>query len=249
MGAAEGGAGRGAVRDGPPLSGRAPDGGGRRLAAAERGEVALRAARTGAVVEGGAAPHTLVAPGGVGARVRAAARRGPPRPRRGVPRRHQRPRPPEGRRGKGGPSANSLGRSRGGYGTKACAACDARGLPLGFALIPGQASELRAAPALLLLAAHLGPLGRVVCDGSYASAPWLALIEEAGATPVVRPNPTHRRARDHDRAAYRGRHRVENLWARLKEWRAVATRHDKTAASFLGGLHLAAAFDWLSNGP
>lgn len=65
----------------------------------------------------------------------------------------------------------------------------------------------------------------------------------------MRPNPTHRRARDHDRAAYRGRHRVENLWARLKEWRAVATRYDKTAASFLGGLHLAAAFDWLSNKP
>ncbi|MBL7236999.1 MAG: transposase, partial [Komagataeibacter hansenii] len=32
--------------------------------------------------------------------------------------------------------------------------------------------------------------------------------------------------------AYRHRHLVENLWARLKEWRAVATRYEKTAASF-----------------
>jgi transposase len=38
---------------------------------------------------------------------------------------------------------------------------------------------------------------------------------------------------------------VENLWARLKEWRAIATRYEKTAASFLGVLHLAAALDWL----
>jgi transposase len=36
-----------------------------------------------------------------------------------------------------------------------------------------------------------------------------------------------------------------NLWARLKEWRAVATRYEKTARSFLGVLHLAAALDWL----
>jgi thioester reductase-like protein len=38
---------------------------------------------------------------------------------------------------------------------------------------------------------------------------------------------------------------VENLWARLKEWRAFATRYEKTARSFLGVLHLAAALDWL----
>jgi transposase len=37
----------------------------------------------------------------------------------------------------------------------------------------------------------------------------------------------------------------QGLWVRLKEWRAVATRYEKTATSFLGVLHLAAAFDWL----
>ncbi|WP_408735494.1 transposase [Belnapia rosea] len=75
---------------------------------------------------------------------------------------------------------------------------------------------MRAAPALLMVAAHLGHLGRVVCDGAYASAPWLLLVEEAGAQPVVRADTTHRNARPYDRAAYRRRHRVENLWARLK---------------------------------
>jgi transposase len=36
---------------------------------------------------------------------------------------------------------------------------------------------------------------------------------------------------------------VERLWARLKEWRAVATRYEKTATSFMGVLCLAAALD------
>jgi transposase len=79
---------------------------------------------------------------------------------------------------------------------------------------------------------------------------WRAAIRAAGAEPVVPANPTHRSApREYDRAAYRRRHRVENLWARLKEWRAVATRYDKTAAAYLGALYLAAAFDWLSHKP
>ncbi len=43
--------------------------------------------------------------------------------------------------------------------------------------------------------------------------------------PVIRPNPTHRRRpTNFDRTAISRRHPVENHWARLKEWRAVATR-------------------------
>ena len=44
---------------------------------------------------------------------------------------------------------------------------------------------------------------------------------------------------------YNNRNRVERLWARLKEWRAVATRYEKTARSFMGVLCLAATFDWI----
>jgi transposase len=40
---------------------------------------------------------------------------------------------------------------------------------------------------------------------------------------------------------------VERLWARLKEWRAVATRYEKTARSFLSVLCLAASLDWIKN--
>ena len=45
--------------------------------------------------------------------------------------------------------------------------------------------------------------------------------------------------------AYNNRNMVERLWARLKQWRAVATRYEKTARSFPGVLCLAAAIDWI----
>ena len=44
---------------------------------------------------------------------------------------------------------------------------------------------------------------------------------------------------------YVNRERVERMWNRLKEWRAIATRYEKTARSFVADLHLAAACDWL----
>lgn len=74
------------------------------------------------------------------------------------------------------------------------------------------------------------------------------MIEEAGAEPCVPANRTHPPA-SYDRATYRRRHKVENLWARLKDMRAIAFRFEKTASSFAGALHLAAALDWLSNRP
>ena len=85
---------------------------------------------------------------------------------------------------------------------------------------------------------------RVVADRGYSSHAFRAHIWSLGARPAI---PTHR---DEAPVAcpepiYNNRNRLERLWARLKEWRAVATRYDNTAASFRGGLHLATAFQWL----
>ena len=136
------------------------------------------------------------------------------------------------RRAQKGGSLHALGRSRGGWGTKACAVCDAQGRPLGFALIPGQASELRAAPDLLLLVAWLGTVRRVVCDAAYSSAAWFALVMEAGALPVVRANPTHPQPKHFNRAAYRRRTRSKTYGPSSRSGAPSPTRYDKTAKSF-----------------
>jgi transposase len=148
---------------------------------------------------------------------------------------------------KGGSSAQrdareALGRSRGGYGTKACVIADGSGRALGFMLAPGQAHELPLAPDLLEIVP--GDPGWVIADRGYASDAFRQCIWDAGARPAIPPKRT-----DAPVACppwiYNNRNRVERLWARIKEWRAVATRYEKTAASFMGVLCLAAAFDWI----
>ncbi|MEL6778061.1 MAG: transposase, partial [Cyanobacteria bacterium J06597_16] len=47
-------------------------------------------------------------------------------------------------------------------------------------------------------------------------------------------------------ALYTARHLIENFFAKLKQYRAIATRYDKTAVNFLGAVHLAAAVIWLN---
>lgn len=149
---------------------------------------------------------------------------------------------------KGGMKRHRLGRSRGGYGTKAVAACDARGLALSFALLCGQASEPKAAPDLLDAVCAMGAPGRVVCDRAYSARDRRGRIEAAGTEPCVPANKTHPPV-PYDATAYKRRRHVENLWARLKENRALAMRYEKTATSYVGNLLLAASLDWLSNGP
>ncbi|MGG5812011.1 IS5 family transposase [Falsiroseomonas sp. CW058] len=137
-------------------------------------------------------------------------------------------------------AGEALGRSRGGYGTKACVIADSAGRAVAFALAPGQAHELP--HAVPLLARLPGVPMWVVADRGYSSHAFREHVWDVGARPAI---PTRR---DEAPVAcpapfYNNRNRVERLWARLKEWRAVATRYEKTAASFLGVLQLAATLD------
>src|SRR5215204_5982784 len=136
----------------------------------------------------------------------------------------------------------ALGRSRGGYGTKACVIADGRGRAVAFALAPGQAHELPMAPGLLDCLPDVP--GWVVGDRGLASDTFRDRIWELGARPAIPPKRTDAPVACPD-WIYANRRLVENLWARLKEWRAVATRYEKTARSFLGVLSLAATADWL----
>lgn len=64
---------------------------------------------------------------------------------------------------------------------------------------------------------------------------------------VVIPPRSHRLIkRDFDKEAYKARHLIENFFCKLKQYRAIATRYDKTARNFLAAIHLAAAIIWLN---
>ena len=71
-------------------------------------------------------------------------------------------------------------------------------------------------------------------------------LTEAGKTAVIPPKANRQIRRDYDRDLFQARHLIENFFARLKQFRAIATRYDKTARNFLGAIHLAAAVIWLN---
>ena len=129
----------------------------------------------------------------------------------------------------------ALGRSRGGFTTKVHAACDALGNPLRFILTPGQRSDLTQAEALL---SGEEP-GAVIADKGY-DADWLIEQITLLEAEVVIPSKRHRKVqREIDLNLYADRNKIERLFNRLKHYRRVATRYEKTARNYLAFLHVA----------
>jgi transposase len=117
------------------------------------------------------------------------------------------------------------------------------GNPTGFLLTPGQAHDLQGADALL----KDTPAQAVIADKAYdAHARLIKPLLDKGKIVVIPSRVTNRQPREHDRDLYKARHLIENFFARLKQYRAIATRYDKTARNFLGAVHLAAAMVWLA---
>ena len=121
---------------------------------------------------------------------------------------------------------------------------DGLGRAIAFRLAPGQAHELP--DAIPLLDTLPGVPSWVVADRGYSSHSFREHIWSIGAKPAIPAKSNEAPVACPD-WIYTNRNVVERLWARLKEWRAVATRYEKTASSFMGVLCLAAAIDWLKN--
>ena len=121
--------------------------------------------------------------------------------------------------------------------TKIHATVDALGNPTGFALTGGQASDLAGADELLPDVAA----PTVIADKGYdAEARVLAPLRAAGKEAVIPPKRNRKEQRAYDADRYEARHLIENFFCKLKQFRAIATRYDKTARNFLAAVHLAA---------
>ena len=114
---------------------------------------------------------------------------------------------------------------------------------MGFLLTPGQAHDLEGADALLPDMAAEALLADKAFDADErVIEPLLA----KGKSVVIPPKSNRKIQRDYDKEAYKARHLIENFFCKLKQYRAIATRYDKTARNFLGAIHLAAAIIWLN---
>ena len=119
---------------------------------------------------------------------------------------------------------------------------DGLGRAVAFLLAPGQAHELP--QAIPLLERLPGVPQWVVADRGFSSHAFREHIRERGARPAI-PSKQNQAPVACPDGIYTNRNQVERLWARMKEWRAIATRYEKTALSFMGVLSLAATIDWL----
>ena len=115
---------------------------------------------------------------------------------------------------------------------------DALGNPTGFHLTGGQASDLAGADELLPEVAA----ATLIADKGYdAEARVLGPLREAGKVAVIPPKRNRQDQRAYDPHLYRARHLIENFFCKLKQFRAIATRYDKTKRNFLAAVYLAAA--------
>lgn len=117
------------------------------------------------------------------------------------------------------------------------------GNPLCFHLTPGQACDLDGADVLI------GGIEACIllADKGYdADERVIDRLKAAEIKAVIPPKSNRKTQRPYDKVLYKARHLIENFFEKLKHYRAIASRYDKTAAAFLGAIHLAASIIWLN---
>ena len=132
-------------------------------------------------------------------------------------------------------SDEALGRSRGGYSSKIHVSVDALGNPRKVMLSGGQVHDLKMAAGLI----ENEYMGAVVADKAYDSDLFIDFIEQAGAQAVIPPKANRLEQRTYDDNLYADRNKVERFFNRLKHYRRLATRYEKTARNFLAFWQLA----------
>jgi len=104
-------------------------------------------------------------------------------------------------------------------------------------LSEGQMSDYKGAALML---AALPKAKELLGDKGYDAGWFRKALAERGITACI-PSKSNRKAPiEHDRTLYRQRHKIENMFGRLKDWRRVHTRYDRCAHTFMSAICIAA---------
>lgn len=115
-------------------------------------------------------------------------------------------------------------------------------MPVRLLITPGQSSDKAAVPELL---AGLPAARALVADRGYDSRAILDLVRTAGGQAHIPTQSRVKLQRSVEPALYRKRNLIERFFAKLKQFRRIATRFDKLARNFLAALVLGASRIWL----
>ena len=113
---------------------------------------------------------------------------------------------------------------------------------MALSLTPWQAADITQAMPLL---DQVEPEA-FLADKGYDADALVATLEERGIKPVIPPKANRREPRQTDFVLYRERNLVERFFGNLKQYRALATRYDKLANTFLAAVALVCVLFWLN---
>jgi len=113
---------------------------------------------------------------------------------------------------------------------------DALGNLVRFLLLPGQAHDMKGVAPLIRNVSF----GALLADKAFDTNWLLEDLDARGATAVIPPKANRKHQRGYDADAYKWRHLVENFFAKIKEFRGIATRYDKTDCSYKANWSLVA---------
>jgi transposase len=147
----------------------------------------------------------------------------------------QSPPPRSGR--KRGTQSQAIGRSKGGLTTKILALTDTLGNLVRFVLLPGHRYDTVGVAPLIENVQFEGLIGDKAFDANWI----VDELDERGARIVISQRPNRRAPLAIDEEVYKWRHLIENFFGKLKEYKRIAMRSDKTDQSFAAMIHLAAA--------
>ncbi len=122
--------------------------------------------------------------------------------------------------------------------SKLHAVCDGRGRPLILLLSEGQMSDYKGAALML----DVLPRAKELLGDKGYDADWFRQALTKRAITACIPSKSNRKIQiAHDRKLYRQRHKIENMFGRLKDWRQIHTRYDRCAHTFMSAICIAAA--------
>ena len=117
---------------------------------------------------------------------------------------------------------------------------------MALSLTPGQAADIKQAVPLLDQVDDRIEPDALLADKGYDCDALIETLEERGVVPVIPPKANRREPRKTDFALYRQRNLVERFFGKLQQYRAIATRYDKLANTFLAAVALACVLSRLN---
>jgi transposase len=134
----------------------------------------------------------------------------------------------------------ALGRSKGGFSTKIHVLVDALGNPLKFILTPGQRNDITQAKNLIENIDN----AYVLADKGYDADAFIDLLSYKNCSPIIPPKSNRKKPREYDTFLYKDRSLVEIFFGKIKHFRRIFSRFDKSARSYLSLLHFVGTLIW-----